>query len=489
MNRREFLRRGAQVLAVTASAPAWTGFSAASAALLKQPLEHSSVDGLLDADLVVQFADTVFNGVELRSRTYDGSIPGPTLRVKPGDTIQLRVHNQLSGGKGGGHAMPGGFNITNFHSHGLHVSPKKKSDNPYRKFKPDTTSTVKIKIPADHPAGTFWYHPHHHGSVTVQVMGGMAGALIVEGDIDEVPEIQQAQEQILILQEIRVDEDGHTPMLDEHAFHGGTHASFPGSLLFRTVNGRVRPTIKMQPGEVQRWRIIQAGIEEFTPIALDDHTLHHIAMDGITFGAPEEVESILLAPGNRADVLVQAGEPGKYRLRKLAYDQGYGVIGSEVLATVKVEGDPVSMSLPTTLPAPTNLVPIEDDELDTFRAVSFSVESAGPGEMFPSFLLNGQLFDPNRIDFTIPLGAVEEWLISSATQDHHPFHLHTHPFQIIDLDGQTFASPRWQDTVVVPGYGLVRIRIRFKDYRGKSVFHCHTLPHEDLGMMANFEVV
>ena len=109
--------------------------------------------------------------------------------------------------------------------------------------------------------------------------------------------------------------------------------------------------------------------------------------------------------------------------------------------------------------------------------------------MVPVFAINGQVFDIDRIDEEIPLGAVEEWIITSATSDAHPFHIHVHPFQVTEINGNPVKPKRWQDTVIVPGFGIVRVRIRFLDFVGKSVYHCHILTHEDLGMMANFRVV
>ncbi|GMU91687.1 MAG: hypothetical protein AMXMBFR4_07450 [Candidatus Hydrogenedentota bacterium] len=457
--------------------------------------ERVSSNGLLESRLHVRFAENRIGQRVLMSRTYEGKIPGPTLRVRAGDTLRLRIKNELPpnedgmGHKGGVRdvAAPHDFNTTNFHSHGLHVSPRGKSDNPFRAFEPGSSKWVEIAIPEDHPAGTYFYHPHHHGSVTVQMLGGMAGALIIEGDIDEVPEIAAAKERILVLQELRVNEDGETPLLDHEAFHGGTHASFPGTELLRTVNGQVNPVIKMRPGEVQRWRLVHAGVDDFLPVALDDHKLHQIAMDGITFAKRERVDSVLLAPGNRADVLVKAGEPGTYSLRKLAFNQGHGTVAEAVLARVEVSGSELDMALPSALPAP--FAPISAGEVTGQRVITFSVESPPPGEMFPRFPVNGLLFDPERIDQLVTLGAVEEWILTSATGDSHPFHIHQNPFQVTEISGEPVKPVRWQDTVIVPGFSLVRIRIRFADFTGKFVHHCHILPHEDLGMMQMVKVV
>ena len=90
-------------------------------------------------------------------------------------------------------ALPHHFNTTNFHAHGLHVDPGALADNIFRSMEPGQSYDIEIAIPANHPSGTFWYHPHHHGSADVQMVSGMAGALIVEGDFTDVPEIAGAR--------------------------------------------------------------------------------------------------------------------------------------------------------------------------------------------------------------------------------------------------------------------------------------------------------
>ena len=168
INRRQFIKRGAGAAAFGAGAAFIQGCPKNN--FIRKIETRSSVNGLLDTDLTVRLAQNRIGTDTLFSRTYEGSIPGPTLEVQPGDTLRLRITNELpddhgksamsllESGKGMDH---GGFNTTNFHTHGLHVSPKGIADNPYRMFAPGTTHDVEIDIPADHPAGTFWYHPHH----------------------------------------------------------------------------------------------------------------------------------------------------------------------------------------------------------------------------------------------------------------------------------------------------------------------------------------
>ena len=177
-------------------------------------------------------------------------IPGPTLRLRRGDVLRIRIVNDLPPNRDPMPAnidQPHHLNTTNLHFHGSHVSPSGISDNVMRRMEPGESYDVEIAIPADHTAGTYWYHPHHHGGADVQVASGMAGAIIIEGDFDDVPEIAAARERLLVLGEVVFDAFGMIESMDtlfpEHAVR------------FLTVNGQRAPTIAMQPGEVQRWRL------------------------------------------------------------------------------------------------------------------------------------------------------------------------------------------------------------------------------------------
>src|SRR5947209_3400032 len=115
--------------------------------------------------------------------TYEGTIPGPTLLVRPGDKLSIDMVNDLPANpdlprKG---FYPHDQYTLNLHTHGLTVSPLGISDNIYRRMEPGTTNHIEVDIPADHPTGTFWYHPHIHGAVTYQFLGGMAGFLLIKG--------------------------------------------------------------------------------------------------------------------------------------------------------------------------------------------------------------------------------------------------------------------------------------------------------------------
>jgi FtsP/CotA-like multicopper oxidase with cupredoxin domain len=246
----------------------------------------------------------------------------------------------------------------------------------------------------------------------------------------------------------------------------------------------------MRPGEVQRWRIIQAAHEDNLHLALEGHPLHAIAYDGIRKAEIDRNDSVLMAPGQRADVLVKAGSPGTYLLQAIANDQGYpSPMGP--LARLVVEGEPMDMALPATL-GPGPLATIRDDELTNTRRLWLSSEEpespASANYQEFTFLICGRRFDPNRVDQSVKLGAVEEWLVVNEDESDHVFHIHTNPFEVVAVNGEPLARRDWRDTVVVPRKGSVTIRSRFLDFTGKFVLHCHMMNHEELGMMQVVEV-
>jgi len=443
------------------------------------------------ATLKVEKADLRLGQDAVRLRTYNGAIVGPTLRARAGDRITIDLVNALPAESAPAHAVngPHGLNTTNLHAHGLHVSPL-DGDNVFLEVGPGQSKSLVYEIPADHPPGTHWYHPHKHGSVAVQLASGMAGALIIEGNIDEVPEIADAEERIFIFQQIpykKDDPDRGTVEWDQvlEKFTGVT-----------TINGQKKPEVTMRPGEVQRWRFIHAGIKEKLSIALTDHELNVIAPlsviahDGITTGRLDSLETVELYPGYRADVLVKAvATPGTYSLTKLA--DSNGLLGDEkpqALADVVIAGDPQVMDLPAESDLK-GLAPYEDLRAASLyrREVPITFDIRGP-----KYSICGKAFDPSGPPLEMKVGEVHQLKLStlnSVQGRHHPFHIHVNPFQVIKVDGDDEAQPIWRDTVIVEKDHPVTVRMRPRTFTGVSVIHCHILDHEDRGMMMKFRIV
>jgi len=464
---------------------------------LVEPEVRRSIGGELRTTLRLHYAYKDVGGYRLFLRTYEGGFPGPTLRLRRGDVLRIRLVNDLPPNRDpmpANMSQPHHFNTTNFHLHGSHVSPSGISDNVMRSMEPGQSYDIEIAIPADHTAGTYWYHPHHHGGADIQMASGMAGAVIIEGDFDNVPEIAAARERLLILGETVFDAFGTVETFE---------TLFPESAVrFLTVNGQRSPTITMRPGEVQRWRLLHAGYQDDIFLSLPGFRLHPIARDGISLARMDQPEirtmdhatddptAILIAPGQRIDFLVQAGVPGRYEMRALPYDQGYPS-PTGPLAHVVVAGEPLAMTLPATLP-PSPLTSIRDDEITGRRRLTFSstapeVEATEHWQEF-KFQIDGRDFDMNRVDQRVRLGAVEEWTVVNLHQHDHIFHIHTNPFELTKVNGKPLAEPQWLDTAVLPRNGSLTFRSRFLDYTGRFMLHCHMMNHEEMGMMQVVEV-
>jgi FtsP/CotA-like multicopper oxidase with cupredoxin domain len=376
------------------------------------------------------------------------------------------------------------------HTHGLQVSPEGSADNVFVRVDPLGSHQYSYEIPADHPAGLHWYHPHFHGSTSHQGWAGLSGPLIVEGDIDQVTDIVEMRERIIVANELWVgDDNGEVPTAlviptgGEVPFN--SIPAVPSSMYF-TLNGQLIPEITIRPGETQRWRFLNAAPHRALWLHIEDHDLHQIGQDGIPFARTRRRPHLMLSSGNRAEFVVRGGAPGRYRIYAQRYDQGHpgGARPYVQLATLVVAG------IPTTLVAPPRL---PDLPVTRHRTLTFSGDISGRNGIGVRFLIDGREYDHHRIDQTVQAGTVEDWTLVNEDVFQHPFHIHVNPFQVIDVQGIPAGDTSWQpdqggwwDVFRLPPLGQVTVRMYFRpDITGKTVYHCHILPHEDNGMMGN----
>ncbi|HSR53713.1 MAG TPA: multicopper oxidase family protein [Acidobacteriota bacterium] len=390
------------------------------------------------------------------------------------------------------------FNTTNFHTHGWHISPAGNSDNVLIKLDPGKRLTYEFNLPRDHPAGTFWYHPHRHGSTSIQVASGMGGALIVAGGLDNEPTIASAEDQIMILQQIPYETRDGLGVLEHFSHLQGDYKCGPKANPINPcpifVNGQKRPVIAMRPGEVQRWRFIQAGIMRVVLLSLENHDLHVIAWDGLATGRIDAEPNVELAPGNRADILVKAGRAGRYKLMVRTQRPTGGSAASlrlsqpSLLATLIVGGARRGMALPDSSALAkykpfTDITPAQVNGHN--KDVIFAKK---PRNAFNFYNINGERFDANKVGYTLKLGAYEQWKLTSDEQN-HPFHIHVNPFMVTKIGDRDLNPPRWMDTILVRRDEPVVMYTHYRRYIGNFVFHCHFLNHEDRGMMWLVEIV
>jgi FtsP/CotA-like multicopper oxidase with cupredoxin domain len=509
---------------LNAKALAATNMGATPPSEWSEPPVLRSTGKELRATLAVDYADNVIHigGSDSKTvhlRSYNRLLTGPTLRVKEGDTLYVQLKNGLPAEKAmapmvmnGTCAKPDhGFNITNLHTHGLHISPKDPSDNVLLTVNPGKTQDYTFPIlPAGNPEkkpgrqypGTFWYHAHNHGSTAMQLASGMAGALIVEdGPADVVPEVQAAKERLFVFQQFAYDADGKIENFSTLS------ANWNANQKRTAINGRIKPLIKMRRGEVERWRFIDSGVFSDLPISIVSTTatnfeMYRIAVDGITRPAPEKVARLELGPGYRTDLLVKApAESGTYYLYKdratqfsltAAKSDALEIDDPQILAQLEVTPEvctsPCATRIPARLKPPTDMLPdITAKELTRKAPVQVKFERINN-----FFTINESCFDINKVlpEFSKKLGDVEQWEILNYTGSPHPFHIHVNAFQLVDENGNPGV---WHDTILVPAQkgtepGKVTFRTRFERFDGKFVLHCHILPHEDEGMMQLVEI-
>ena len=478
-NRRQFIALGAAG-AGTVLVGNWlrrdiSGRTVTSAPVNSTPLYQSS-NGLLELDLEASERLVNLGGQQAYLLTYNGQIPAPRLEAKPGDKVRIHFTNNLE--------QP-----TNIHYHGLHIPLTGNADNVFLHIKPKEKLTYEFQIPNNHPSGTFWYHPHLHGLVAEQLFGGLAGLFIVRGEDEEIPELKAAQEEFLVLQDFALDSEGKRSSSARMSLMMGRE----GELI--AVNGQVNPSLNLSHGGLLRLRILNASPSRFYRLALEEHTFYHIATDGNNLNEPVEVNELLLTPGQRGDILVRGRkESGQYRLLNLPYDRGsMGMMGGGMmgrnnrdeaiaLATINYASAVDSLALPTKLNSISTL-----PEPQIVRR--FELNHGMSPQVGMAFLINGEYYSSeDRINTQVQLNTVEDWeLINTGVMD-HPFHIHGNAFQAIGRNGQPEPLLAWRDTVLVKRGESVRIRIPFKDFAGKTVYHCHILDHEDLGMMGNLMI-
>jgi FtsP/CotA-like multicopper oxidase with cupredoxin domain len=463
----------------------------------------------------------------VRLYSYNKQLVGPTIVTRPGAALAIRVTNHLVP-KPDEPPAPGendyhGFNVTNLHTHGLNVTPCDPGDNVYREIRRGFSHTFRYRLPADHVPGTYFYHPHKHGSVGYQVGCGMVGALIVKDltrGLDSIPEIRGVSDQVLVFEQLDMYPDPKDPKapwsLTPTQFYNPPDPDGKRNVS-TAINGQVAPRFKMKRGEVVRWRVVHGGIEEVIQLAFAPDPagkppkklpqMYQIAWDGIplgTRGPPicvgedgKEVPNCLqLYPGNRAEVLVKApDEDGNFLLQSPPLPKSRSLRGvaqaALPLAYVQVEGAP-DFSTQTTLPTPEavqektkDCIPPDLSGANVTVRRTFELKSDDPTFVFQ---INGTSFDPGKVTNVFLRGDCEEWCLKATngpamTATGHPFHVHVNPFQVLQIDGQPVKRPYWADTLFVPVGHSATVRTRFRHFTGKTVLHCHILDHEDAGMM------
>ncbi len=457
---------------------------------LVEPPVLRSAGGLLAASIAATTHPVTIAGRTVREPvTYGDAFPGPTLWVRPGDVVSLAFANRIvadqADTKPGYGRPPRHPNATNLHFHGLHVPPTGTADNMAVVVPPNGSWRYLFQIPADHPAGLYWYHAHVHGAVTNHVARGAAGMLYVANAYTDAIDRLGIRRRLMLLQQAYLEADLRTLTYDDGERENPERA-------LSLINGQQMPEIHLRPGEPQVWSLLNGSGSAFYMLRLAGHTFDVVADDGVPLRAARSpAETVLLASGKRLEVVVRAGEAGRYTLSYDAHDQGVDTWPQRAIGTVVVEGerwtgpDHPGVDGSCLLDDLSQLHVAHELRRTIVLGTNLGVEEG----TFGRFTMNGHAWDPAINEWTSTLGTVEEWRIVNETDQDHPFHVHVNPFQITRVNGQAVPFDGYQDTAIVPRFGSLTVRTRFTDFAGGPVLmHCHILDHEDMGMMSAFTI-
>ena len=487
------------------------------------------------------------------TRGFNGGVPGPTIRTAPGELLRIRLSNTLRGkGVSTGQNSFMAFNTTSLHTHGLHVSPRRPSDDALFQVAPGEEADYEYHIPPNHMGGTHWYHPHVHGASTMQVGGGAMGMLIVDDPPGLLPlEVASVQERHLIISDLRVpslarvaqryaaacrDAGGRGAVACQEPFWTDAAARRPGtSERVLLVNGQHEPVMRIDAQQWYRLRLLFAssgggastggrmmnrrldavhgrglsmmmgGDDEVSDWsgddlfpALRDCETSLLAKDGVYLHrAPRVIARGVMSAGNRADWLVRC-PPGKHAL----VDESSGATLIRIIA-VATPAPPAAPIVPFRVSRPCYLVDLTHARPSARHAFTLA-------HMGFAIATDGQERAWNGAEYpaaTFPVGKVVELTLGGTSTMHHVFHVHVNPFQLQDapslgmrdVSGNYFEAGDFHDTfrakvsdrggmMAAMNAAPVRVRLQTDAFTGLVPLHCHYLVHEDQGMLATIRI-
>jgi suppressor of ftsI len=434
--------------------------------VLISPPEIRSRSGELNATLTASPSPMRLGDAQFPGFLYNDSYLPPLLRIRLGDVMRVRLRNNV----------PEGF--TNLHFHGMSVSPRARSDNVFIHVLPGHEFEYEVTVPqaGRQGPGLFWYHPHGHGFVTKQMLGGLSGALVVDGSETLFPIVKDLPERFFLI---------------KHAEPGGGREVI-------SVNGQMNPLVEIRPGEMQFWRIAHIGATLFAPFRISGASLYVIATDGHPLSRPRKMSEVVLGPGQRIDAIAIGPPPGEYAIATLPFKNmaWREIFAGQQLATIVSSGPPASADaeaevLRQRVEVKRWIDEVRASEIARQRRIVYSRT-----EDRSVFMIDGRVMNDDRVDQTVKLGDTEEWTIVNTDQQYHSFHIHQTPFLLTEVNGLAQDEDSLRDTMPIPPAtddrpGSIKVAIPFTDPEivGRFVYHCHAVDHEDKGMMGTVMVV
>ncbi len=415
----------------------------------------------------------VWPGQNTEVLSINGSYPGPSVIIEKGSTFTANFVNNFN-------------EPATIHWHGLNV-PELMDGHPKDEILPGGNYTYTF--PVINRGGTYFYHSHAHMLTAEHVYKGFAGFFIVDDPAEIGLGLPRGNFDIpLCIQDrrsVNIPQFTYNPQMPDimNGFLGDTPL----------INGTPDAFFEVSR-TLYRFRLLNGSNARIYKIAFSDNRpFHIIATDGGLKDEAVQVTSFFLSPGERTDILVDFSTytiGNSVILKSLPFTApgtGNYVQGTEMnLLRFDVTGNTGSGGIiPAVLP-PVNYYSIAD--VKTTRNFTLTMNMGGMN----MHRINGLTFEMNRIDWETPQNSLEEWRIINASNMLHPIHSHSDMFQVYSRNGNTTLPPEdkgWKDTVLINPFETVRLLVKFNDYRGIFLLHCHNLEHEDDGMMLNFKIV
>jgi len=404
---------------------------------------------------------------------------GPIISVNTGDNVKVHFQNELD-------------YETCTHWHGLDI-PDAADGHPKDAFGPGESYDYEYII--RNRAATYWYHPHPDMMTGEQAYRGLASFFIVSDEAEQALDLPRGEFDLpLCIQDADFDAS------NQWVYNGTNMQGFFGGTTL--VNGNPDVTYSAAT-RMYRLRLLNGSQSRILKLAFSDGTpIVVIGVDGGLLEAPEEYPYLIMGPGERYELWADFSNKNVgdvITMQTLAYSDaaGPGQGDADDIMTFSIDrAEEETLSLPTSLVPMGEVFDVADVQGEKTWAISFSA---------PNFMINGGLFSMlYAAENEQATGdTVEMVTITNSTGQMkfaHPMHFHGRQFQIysrsVSSSGQAaydtvkdgLVDSGWKDTFVIMPYETVTFLVRWSRHPGLFVYHCHNLPHEDMGMMRNFQV-
>jgi bilirubin oxidase len=433
----------------------------------------------------------LFDGDATETMGANGGNLAPTLIFEQGEFVNINVANNIG-------------EETTIHWHGMHISPE-NDGGPHSVIMPGETWNPNFTVMDK--ACTMWYHPHLHEKTNEHVTKGITGFIIIRDDEEaalDLPRTYGVDDFPLNLQTKQFDASNQI-VIGEH----GDNVPM--------VNSTIDAFVEF-PAQVVRLRVLNgSSMRVFNLGFSNNSTFYQIGSDGGLFSEPISMDRLLLAPAERAELLVDLSDMTGESIELKSYgstlpQSAYGIAGLSTMQGVAPLGynsnelngndfilldinvgaqtDNPILTIPSLL---VDVTPIDESEATLTRNLQITAPNMMQNSITGPFVFDGQSFDMNVINQTVQLGDTEIWEIFNMSMVAHPFHIHDVQFYILDRNGVIPPENERgrKDVVLVKNMETVRFIAKFEDHADDEVpymYHCHMLQHEDEGLMGQFIV-